>query len=271
MMFVAAPMGVHFVVTDPLGRRAGFNPNTGTTYSEIPGAAYGEQSIDTPADPGFPSSTLVDERYFMSSLDVPPGSYNLQVFSLNGGSYYLDYRSSDSSGTTNDSRFKTGTLKPGESNTVAIQHSIAPAPRPNAVLTVSQYAIQDTGATGLKRAMVKISGTIAPNSKIPVSVGSSVQISIGGITGYQLYLPASNFTNSTADKKTLYLSNSPVANVHLDSTGAFEINLRGVDLSDVDQNLLGAVAIEVDSTIGAKKVDLSCHQGRCTNEYGSRR
>ncbi len=266
MMFIAAPMGVHFVVTDPLGRRAGFNPNTGTSYAEIPDADYGEQSIDTPADPGFTPSTLVDERYFMSSEDVPPGSYNIQVFSLTGGDYYLDYRGTDSSGTTNDSRYKTGTLAPGDSTTVAIKHLTTAAPRPNAVLTVSQYAIQDTGATGFKQTLVKIAGTIAPNSKSPVSIQSSVQISIGGITGYQFYLPASDFTSfSTADKKTMYISNSPAANVHIDSTGAFEIDLRGVDLSDVDQNLLGAVSIEVDSTIGGKMLNLNCHQGRCTN------
>jgi len=265
MMFISTPMGIHFVVTDPLGRRAGFNPNTGTSYTEIPGAAYGEQSIDTPADPGFTPSTAVDERYFISSQDVPPGSYDIQVFSINGGSYYLDHRSFDSSGMTNDSHFSTGTLTAGNSTTATINHVTTTVPRPNAVLAVNQYAIQDTGNTDFKQAMVKIAGTLVPNSKSPLSITSSVHVTIGGVNGYQFDVPASSFTGSIASKKTLYIANRPTANVHMDSTGVFEISLRGVDLSTVDQNLLGSVRIEVDSTIGAKKVGLTCHQGRCSN------
>jgi hypothetical protein len=129
------------------------------------------------------------------------------------------------------------------------------------------------GGQHFMRALVKISGMIAPITKFPISVESSIQISIGGITGYQLYVPASDFKNFTSHEKTSYISNHPNANIHLDSTGAFEIDMRSIDLSNVDQNLLGAIGIRVDSTSGSRMVDLSCHRGRClksTERHGEK-
>jgi hypothetical protein len=269
MMFIAAPMGVQFVVTDPLGRRAGFNPTTGVSYSEIPGAGHGEQSINTPGDPGYTPSTLVDERYFISSSDVPAGSYQVQVFSVTGGSYYLDYRSYDSTGTTNDARFQTGTLKQGASSTVAFQHSTASVPVPNASLKLGGYLIEKSYKENLKNATIGISGELIPFSKALVSLKSSFQLSIGGISGYQLDLPASAFKSRTIYKKTFYSYENRDVRVWLDSSGRFEAEIRDADLSSIDPSLLGYVSLSVDSVFGDTSSNLKCHDGFCSinNHY----
>jgi len=268
MMFIAAPMGVHFVVTDPLGRRAGFNPITGTSYSEIPNASYAEQSINTPGDAGYTPSTLVDERYFISSSDVPAGSYQVQVFSVTGGSYYLDYRSYDSAGTTNDAHFQTGTLKKGATSTVTFQHSVASVPVPNATLSLNGYLIEKSYKENLKDATIGISGRLVAFSKTPLSLKSSFQFAIGGISGYQLTVPASEFKSITFHKETFYYYENRDIRVWLDRSGQFEVEIRNANLSSVDPSLLGYVSLSVDSVFGDVSSKLNCHYDFCsTNDY----
>jgi len=155
MISISTPTSVHIVVTDPQGRKSEFDPKTKTTYSGIPNATYGEQSIDTPADEGFTPCTLTSERQFMISAAALPGLYQVQVFSLVGGKYYLDYRGCDLSGDTNDAHYLTGTLKAGSSTIRTVNHLTTPAPIPNARLDLSQYTIQTTGSEEFKKATIQ--------------------------------------------------------------------------------------------------------------------
>lgn len=118
-IYIAAPMHVHLVVTDPSGRKVGFNPETKTTYSEVPTASYVVEGIDA----------ANEERQITISRNALPGAYRIQVFSKSGGSYYLDYRGYDSSGTTNDARYLTGSLKAGTSTVEVIDHSLTSTDR----------------------------------------------------------------------------------------------------------------------------------------------
>jgi hypothetical protein len=264
MMLITAPMGVQFIVTDPLGRKTGFDPTTGTTYSEIPGASYGEQSINTPGEPEFTPSTMADERYFVSSSDVPAGSYQVQVFSVDGGAYYLDYRSYDSSGITNDAHFKVGTLIQGDSTNIVFQHVTSPAPMPNATLEYSKFFITKSDNQNPKDSDIRLTGTISPNAINPISLKSDFSLSIGGLTGYQLSLPASAFKINTKGMTNTYSYNSPGIMVQLNSSGSFDIHVFHADLSNVDPSLLGSVTITIDSIIGGKLSSMSCQDNKCS-------
>jgi hypothetical protein len=73
------------LVTDPQGRRIGFDPRRGTAFSEIPDAFYGVDQIAdgeggiTPPLKLFDLSDPLDGNYIIQVIGVGSGSYNLKI------------------------------------------------------------------------------------------------------------------------------------------------------------------------------------------------
>ena len=65
---------VHLLLTDPLGRRVGYDPATQTLYEEIPGAIYGE--------PGKEPEMILVPR-------TEEGEYQIQVIGYEEGEFYV--------------------------------------------------------------------------------------------------------------------------------------------------------------------------------------
>jgi hypothetical protein len=85
---------VEIFVTDPMGRRAGFDPATQTTFNEIPNAFYnqslGEEDATTDEDDPNPGKALevfgdVDGDYALTVTGTATGSYEaeIQAFDIN--------------------------------------------------------------------------------------------------------------------------------------------------------------------------------------------
>lgn len=260
MMAVTAPLNVHLVITDPLGRRTGFDPTTSTRYSEIPGASYVDQSIDSPNEVEFTPSTLVAERYFISSQDVPPGSYQVKVFGVSSGTYYLDYRSYDSVGTTNDATYKSGTILAGASDIVSFQHSLDLVPAPNADIKVKRFSVKNAG---LKASRINFSGKVEPFSGAGLELKSSLQITIGGVSGYHLALPASAFEYKVNGGQARYSYRQNGIEVGLQESGDFKIEINQANLSGVDSNQIGYLRLDVDNINADADVKLKCNNEKC--------
>jgi len=82
------------VITDPLGRKEGYDPVSGTTYQgQIPDAFYGEEGLpNLPEDPPEPQSKEID-------ISVPAeGKYELKVIGTKKGGYDLEVHASDREG-----------------------------------------------------------------------------------------------------------------------------------------------------------------------------
>lgn len=265
MMFITASVNVHFVVTDPQGRRAGYDPISNKTYSEIPEASYELQSIDTPNEEGFVPETLVAERYFISSKDVLVGQYQIQVFSVSGGSYYLDYRGYDTTGTTNKSVVHSGALQVGQSEVVNILHSDQAAVTQNAQIKLHDYKIQNIQPKGSSKSNVRISGKIIPNVKSVISMDTDFIITIGdGVGKFKLQLPASVFKVKKEHKEFIYTYQSKNAEIKIKSDGDFVIEFRQVNLTGINQNDLGLVAINVGGFVGQTNANLTCNKNECS-------
>jgi len=80
---------VEIFVTDPMGRRAGFDPATQTAYNEIPNAFYnqslGEEDATTDLDDPDPGKSLevfgdVDGDYSLTVTGTATGTYNAEIW-----------------------------------------------------------------------------------------------------------------------------------------------------------------------------------------------
>jgi len=237
-------------------------PSVRGYFSQIP---YGLQSIDTPADDGQPNQTLVAERYFTFSqtTDIPSGKYSIQVHALNSGSYYIDYRGYDSTGTTNDSSLKTGTLLAGQSVTAAVNHSAEAVARPTAELTLSEYSIKKKPRTTYSDAKVTLKGHLKTYNKSQIELRDQFVLSVGGISGAKAVLYASDFKVTRSKKETLYLYSKNHIELILSSTGEFKLEMKNFDLSGLDKDQISYVTLKVDGNFADKRLQIECRKNAC--------
>ncbi|WP_377476117.1 MAG: putative Ig domain-containing protein [Microcoleus anatoxicus] len=93
---------IDLVITDPTGKRIGFDPKTNSNFNEIANSAY---TIDYPiedSDYTYTEEDLENLRPFASAgtfLDsITPGTYNIQVTGIADGEYQVDFRSDRNTG-----------------------------------------------------------------------------------------------------------------------------------------------------------------------------
>jgi hypothetical protein len=105
------------VITDPQGRRVGFDPQQGTRHLEIPGSSYGmEQLAAADGQGGLVEQTVL---YIPGAI---LGPYTLQVIGTGRGTYTLHAVGIDSDGQAH--LFKiVGTASPGSVDSFAILYA----------------------------------------------------------------------------------------------------------------------------------------------------
>ena len=259
MMTITSPLSTQFVISDPLGRRTGFDPIMNISYSEIPGASYGIQSINTPNETSFTDETLVAENYFSSSEDVPAGNYNVKVFSPNGGRYYLDYRATDSAGFLNEANLKTGTLLAGQSTVLEYPHSVEPVIYPNAELKISSYQLHEM-KNGFTQIGLVLTGTLIPNDGSKLQFSDNFNLKIGGDSGLVLRLSSRQFRSLKGGK---YSYTDQGITVTLDESGSFHVVISKISSTLTSAEKAGAIAVGVDSIKGETQIHLRCSKNVC--------
>jgi len=100
------------VLTNPQGKRVGFDPINGTHYDEIPQAGYSEQGLvdDYPSSEADTDPTLYHEIAIRQPVD---GDYNLQVIGTGTGTYTLDLLAMGSNFADTYKDFRDVTIEPG--------------------------------------------------------------------------------------------------------------------------------------------------------------
>lgn len=265
MMNITAPLNVHFVVVDPLGRRSGYNPNTNTTYNEIPGTSYELQSINNPGDDGSDNDTQAEERYFSyaDDKDIPVGNYSVQVYGVTAGSYYLDYAGYDSKGNSNAYVYKTGTITAGGTITENIIHSADSIPEVTAILKLEEYEIKKKPKNNYSQSRIKIEGRITNLDKSKLVLENQFKLLIGGVSGYSLSIPASEFKHRKYKSGFTALYKSRSIEVEISSSGEFEINLEKADLSSLTKDQFNYVGVQVDDKFADVNQSLQCRKNAC--------
>ncbi|MHB1172726.1 MAG: C39 family peptidase [Lacisediminihabitans sp.] len=104
------------LVTDPQGRRTGYDPATATSYAEIPGAAYDSTAESDPDDPSDPGAVT---REFMF-MRAPAGTYAVTVTGTGTGTYMLDLRTWSTAGVPAKAAFADVPIAPGVRHTFRV-------------------------------------------------------------------------------------------------------------------------------------------------------
>ena len=271
MMFITAPLNVQLVITDPEGRKTGYDPITGASYSQIPGATYEVQSINTPNEVDYAPETLVAERYFVSSANVLAGDYMVTVYGVSSGSYYVDYRGFDSTGTTNKSILASGTIATGQSTSMTIAQSSEPAPVPNANLAVRDYSIWYFRKRGISDAFIHVQGNIRSVVNRKLEFNSDFKLMVGGVGEYTFDLPLSSFEKKKFFRHPIYRYHDKDVDVMIEHDGDFVINVRHADLSNVNQFEMPLVTVEAGNLIGQKFTNLICRKNKCSTRFDNDR
>jgi hypothetical protein len=113
---VASP--VQLLVTDPEGRRTGYDPVTGQTLNEIPHSTY---ITDTLADATNPLSPTLNPKVFWAR-GVISGTYKTELVGTDVGSYTLDLIGHTQSGAINRQTI-VGQTAPGKTTTYIVPYS----------------------------------------------------------------------------------------------------------------------------------------------------
>lgn len=113
---ISAHSPVEFVVTDPAGRKAGYDPRTGTTVDEIPGAVY--ETIELGPSDGAVAG--VESSVFPQMMIPAPedGEYTTEVIGTGSGDYTLQLVASNWEGDVTQSSV-TGTIELNQVDAVA--------------------------------------------------------------------------------------------------------------------------------------------------------
>lgn len=89
-LLLAIHSPVEVVITDPLGRRTGFDPRTNSSYAEIPTSSYGIEFLAAADESGglleqtvLDLLTPVDGQYTIQTIGTDSGSYSIEVIAVN--------------------------------------------------------------------------------------------------------------------------------------------------------------------------------------------
>ena len=126
-LLIASEGDLDFLITDPLGKRTGIDPNTGAKISEIPDAAFEVEPIDNGAAEDIDQATT--EIKIFRTVSPIEGTYQIGIHSHSATKYEVKIYSHDRDGSPNRIRFKRGSIEPGERVTIDFHYSSFPAVR----------------------------------------------------------------------------------------------------------------------------------------------
>jgi len=115
---ISAHSPVELLITDPSGRKSGYDPTAVKFWNEIPGATYFIDAIAADADP---SHGLLEAKVLL--INVPTdGDYKLSVWGTGPGIYEINSFASDWNGKLSRQKF-SGTAQDGSLSTKTITYS----------------------------------------------------------------------------------------------------------------------------------------------------
>lgn len=244
MVFFHLSGNVGMVITDPQGRRSGYNPNTSEEFFEIPGGTYFD--AESISDPVVPSIFTPAEVRF-EGLEPLSGKYQVQVFAKGNTSYRFTQYSFDETGTINGILDKNGILGVGASTDIYAEHSEFRIPVRSAVLNIRTAKLFDTHY----KDMAFVSGAIATvDGRTINSIDKYLQIKIGS---FVKSIEKRHFKKIKSGRHTTYTygsfgKNGLVVSVNAE-TGEFKLFVGHLNLSQRDTDVTTDMMIQADNVI----------------------
>lgn len=255
MLLLSASENVDYVITDPLGRRTGYNPLLNIHYNEIPDATYSRfDGIDDVSGSG---NSTPAENEFNHLYDVLAGIYTIQIYSVGGGNFSLDATGYDDNGNPNNHLNITNSIAAGGS----LAYYFTQVNTPVRALIPSKMKIQDFG---VNKFPLKNDDQIRLRGKFDSRVekfDSSISFKIGSektkISRHEF-----EAIGYGKDQMYIYASREDGIFVTLKSSGEFSIAMKklpsSMQISDIEK-----VKIEVDDSGASTNLRLKCNETRC--------
>lgn len=125
---IAVHSPVELLVTDPAGRRTGYDPTTGRYLREILDSSYGIETIGASYD----SHSYIQALFFTTSAPLS-GDYHIELVGTGSGWYTVDFLAYESTGTASHA-----TVKGGIVDDATIELRLAYSDDPGAEIEVEQ-------------------------------------------------------------------------------------------------------------------------------------
>lgn len=231
---------VEFILTDPQGRRTGFDPVSNTSYQEIPASEYANRVYSDVQNVSlYPPFKSLDMAVPMA------GQYTLNVIGTGSGNFTVEVDASDAAGNWITQTY-SGTTSPGVSSQFTFQGTVISfaAFAANLSITSASQAFDVPGQFTLGSG-----GTISP-------VTQPVTLQLG--SGFLVTIPPGSFTDVRPGTGQFALQGRTINGVQIGGyvnwTGGNNYAFR---FSGTASNLPSANPVDVRLTIGNNGGDIS--------------
>lgn len=259
MIFGTSSDNISFVVTDPNNNRTGYNSISEVRYNEIPNALYYKEGITTPA--GIEDDNFEESNRFTHMQSVQNGTYNIQVFGVESGTYRLEFYNHDVDGFINGHHFYTGNITKGEVINFSFEHTDVPLSLTNSRLDIYKAIYLDPKwSKKSDNDRVMLYGKLG-NS---LTLDGDVKIQIGGSNGVTIDIAKQKF-KSYKLKNNLYYKIVSFKDVSMfvSSNGEFWLYFKELNLSNIQRTDWGKIYIKIGTKNGSTEIDLICRKNIC--------
>lgn len=251
-----------FVVTDPQGRRAGFNPLIGQKFNEIPGATYSKEFSPNENPDDMATDELTSTILTISNSGT--GSYTIDIYGTANGTAEYEISSYDINGYITDTTPISQAITKGGHVQSSYSHSDQP------VISV-QTNIEKADFFEHKN---NHSDRIALRGKFVLGDGQSIKMQKGlslSLGNYSKMISVGDFWKKTTKQKTEYRYQKNGVYVKLNSTGEFKIVVDNSGLTSESMHSAQFVTLKVDNVFSTsletfkifdkhhKDYDRECH------------
>ena len=279
MISITSSNNIDFIIVDPSGRRVGYDPTTNSQYNEIPGSIYFNDASDanhaSPDEVQIAGNIPNINRLF-ANQDVLDGEYQLLVFPTQPGVGNISIYKTDADGYTNDREEYSLSVATGITKTLKFSQNHEPLMPSNLNLRINSSTyriintIEDYFALDRKnnsnREGIQLNGEIEllPGQKI--APPDSIEIAVGGKSGFKLPLLIANFKRRSDSNSIQFELENSAYKITINESGQFAINLKSIDLSAINPVKWGQIDITINGILGRTTINLQCKKNSCSGE-----
>ncbi len=255
MLAVHASENIHYVLTDPNGKKVGYNAVTDEKINQLPGSHYYHE-FTANEDEDSDAPDLPGENILQHSVEVVDGVYKLDVFGTQTGPYNLNVYSYDEDGYINHLVPYRGWIMEGQAVQLVFDHTKAPLEK--AHLKVSNAIFLDVKKPN---GSIIVAGKIShSNEGQGVLINNSLTVSVGA---YSKTIPMREFKKVNNKEKTFYYydpNKKEGLSLQLNSDGEFRVHIADTNFIKSDKI---SIELQVDNLYGARIIELKCQGAVC--------
>lgn len=248
MIYMSLTDGLHMVITEPDGKKIGFNSLQNIDYDENLKSRYFEPDVIANDD----GSEITEDEYESKyeNYNAKSGIYLVEVFNHKSApvSYSLIKNSYDVDGWINQMNEYSAQVQPGQSIKYNLQHSDEPYVEPRHIMSISKALFIDTQRKD--KALIFGNIKLENNSPFPM-LTKQVKINISNlekIVSISKFHKLTNDKDGTVYKYTNWNKNEVVFQLNT-KTGDFLLSFDNINLSDEKQNLTTSLRLTLDNII----------------------